>query len=79
MEIHVYLNGELKERTFQPRRQVITRMQRDIGALLLRECFINRPTAYLKMRFVGVPVEVSSSHITGTEVRIDGAQSLLQG
>jgi hypothetical protein len=55
MEIHVYLNGELKEMTTARREAVVTRMHREWGASLFQERFIRLPRAreaYLKMRFV---------------------------
>lgn len=55
MEIHVYLNGELLERSRTLREKVITKMQREWQASLFFEWVMNSPRGqeqYLKMRFV---------------------------
>jgi hypothetical protein len=55
MEIHVYLNGELLERSRTLREKVIAKMQRDWQAALFFEWVMNSPRnreQYLKMRFV---------------------------
>jgi hypothetical protein len=54
-EVHVYLNGELKWRTQEPKEDVIAQMRRDYSASLLRECEMAAPKdseSYLKLRFI---------------------------